>query len=188
MNVNQAIKYPKGSIWWLQAECLPVGEHITKKARPVVIVSGNNRGQTDVVEVCTITSADKMGVCKGINVPFRNTYGRTNYIQTNQHFTVNVKNLRDFQGILSSNSMQKLNSALRFAQDLGDIDDLSQKAADLERQLSAINMLDCDKQALKSGIAYLNTMISEITTYISNANLKLAEIQKKVLKILQIRV
>lgn len=175
MDMN-LIKYPKGSIWWLNADCLPDGDHISKKNRPVVVVSGNERGSSEVVEVCTITSVDKMHVCEGINVPFRNGYGTLNYIQTNQHFTVNTSYLNNYQGQLSGSVMQRLNTALRFAQDLGDMDELVSTVNELEKKLSSMNTMSCDKRAIKAGMAYLHTILNELNTYVQTADKKFAEI------------
>lgn len=175
MDMN-LIKYPKGSIWWINAECLPDGEHISKKNRPVVVVSGDKRGLSEVVEVCTITSVDKMYVCEGINVPFRNGYGTLNYIQTNQHFTVNTSYLNNYQGQLSGSIMQRLNTALRFAQDLGDMDELVSTVNELEKKLSSMNTMSCDKRAIKAGMAYLHTILNELNTYVQTADKKFAEI------------
>lgn len=175
MDMN-LIKYPKGSIWWLNSDCLPVGGHISKKNRPVVVVSGDKRGASEIVEVCTITSVDKMYVCEGVNVPFRNGYGSLNYIQTNQHFTINTSYLYDYQGQLSEGVMRRLNSALRFAQDLGDMDELVSTVNHLEKQVSSMNLRSCDEKAIKAGMSYLHTILKEFTTYVENADKKFADI------------
>lgn len=171
------IKYPKGSVWWLDSSCLPIGDHLQRKNRPVVVVSGDQRGQSEIVEVCTITSVNKLHVCEGVNVPFRNGYGTLNYIQVNQHFTVDVSYLHDYQGQLSTTIIERLNSSLRFAQDLGDVDDLSKAVMELKHKLSSLQKLDCDKRAIETSMSYLHTMLKEITTYVETADRGLSEIR-----------
>lgn len=172
---GQLIRYPKGSIWWLDSECLPIGTSIEKKNRPVVIVSSDERGSSTVVEVCTITSKDKSGICQGINVPFRNSYGTLNYIQTNQHFTVDVNYLREFQGMLSRSTLDRLNSSLRFAQDLGNLDDLSTQVHCMEKTISSLKRLECDRKSLDVSMAYLKTVVKDIEKHIVTLNMKLSE-------------
>lgn len=116
-NVGKVYKYARGSVWWVKRECVEENGSVQSGLRPVVIVSNNERGRSDVVEVLTVTSQEKSEKYPKLNIPFT-LEGRSSYVQCNQHFTVSIDKLHNYSGQLSDDVMHKVDRSLVYCQGL----------------------------------------------------------------------
>lgn len=114
--MNKAIKYARGSIWWIKdTYCKESWPGIQSGKRPVIIISNNERGASTVVEVCTLTCTNKSKCCPSINIPI-NIEGRVSYIQCNQHKTLSLSCFDSYYATVTAEAMQEIEFGLLRAQ------------------------------------------------------------------------
>lgn len=125
MSKDQSVKYSRGTVWWCEDYINLQIPGVQSGRRPVLIVSSNNRGSSQSVEVIKLTLTDKSETCTSINIPI--TYGdTTSYALCNQHFTVNTKFLNEYMYTVSQETMKKVESGLLIAQGMDDLAEIKE--------------------------------------------------------------
>lgn len=136
--VSKVSKFVRGSIWWCKDDglksCEPGKQHGT---RPALVVSRDQRGSCQSVEVLKITSTDKSDVCPGINIPvFMN--GKQCYVLCNQHFTVTTDSLTEFIGICPQDVVEDAEKGMLRALGMNHLIEMQSKYYDLTRTVTEV--------------------------------------------------
>ena len=179
---NRILKYARGTVWLFDMNLANPknASGILTKVRPVVIVSSDSRGSSQIVEVCGITSSDKSARCPDINVCIRNQYGEINYIECNQHFTVNVVDLGRFIGVVPKDIMDKVDDGLLVAQGMSQLVNYKSKIAHMQmiidnQKENSIDNNDANEKLRKCLIdmsVELNEFITRNTQRLKNIECK----------------
>lgn len=117
MNSNRAIKYKRGSIWWVDLKQIGIASGVQSGTRPCVIISSDDGNATNqTVIVALITSQDKGNI--PINTKFINIDNDDNVVLGNQVHTVSKNWLSKYSGVMTEKGMIQIEKSIATALDM----------------------------------------------------------------------